>query len=85
MTRGIQLKELSPADLGPLGLPVDLLGNGNGKGFDVELLDAALSELAAMETVISDGPPEPEAVIQEVRACLEETLVLLTEALPAER
>jgi len=82
MTRGIQLKELSPADLGQLGLPVDLLDNA--KGVDVELLDAVLSELAAMETVISDGPPEPEAVIQEVRACLEETLVLLAEALPAE-
>ena len=40
--------------------------------------------LAAAEPSIGDALPDPRSIAREVRACLEETLVLLTEALPAE-
>jgi hypothetical protein len=81
MTRGIQLKQLSEMDLGHLGLPVDLLG-GSDRAFDVNALDAALSALADLEPVSQEGLPDPMAIAREVRVCLEETLELLTEALP---
>jgi hypothetical protein len=81
MTRGIQLKQLSEMDLGHLGLPVDLLG-GSDRPFDVNALDAALSALAELEPMGQDRVPDPVAIAREVRICLEETLELLTEALP---
>lgn len=67
MTRGIQLKQLSAVDLGHLGIPAALLAGAD-------------DDLAADDGA---GVPSPLAITREVRVCLEETLALLIEALPA--
>ena len=72
MTRGIQLKSLSATDLGYLGLPADTLAD-------------ALEMLEEVVPIASDSTPDLRAVTHEVRVCLEETLALLTEALPLGR
>jgi hypothetical protein len=72
MTRGIQLKELSATDLGHLGLPPATLQGA------IEMIE---SEMFAYE----DLSVETQAVARDVRSTLEEVLILLTEALPAER
>ncbi|TVQ89825.1 MAG: hypothetical protein EA400_06745 [Chromatiaceae bacterium] len=80
MTRGIQLKQLSAADLGYLGLPLDLL--------EADLradLRADDSDLSMADPDAPVGVPEPRNIAREVRVCLEQTLALLTAALPAER
>jgi hypothetical protein len=84
MTRGIQLKQLSETDLGHLGLPVDMLVAADS-AFDVDGLDAALDTLADLEPELEDGVLDPLAITREVRLCLEETLSLLTEALPPDQ
>lgn len=76
MTRGIQLKQLSAADLGHLGLPLDLL--------EAELA-AGEVERASFDPETPAQIPEPRLIAREVRLCLEQTLMLLTAALPAER
>lgn len=83
MTRGIQLKQLSATDLGHLNLPADLLGPRQAN-FDADGLKNALSMLSEELGDGGDGVPSPLSVAREVRICLEETLAILTEALPAD-
>lgn len=78
MTRGIQLKQLSAADLGHLGIPPDLLGDPGGYLDDEAFADDPL-RLGA-----DDGGFDLLALTHEVRVGLEETLALLTAALPAD-
>ena len=70
MTRGIHLKHLTATDLGLLGLPEDLLPGGVPK---------ARNE--AEDWLASDADPVLSRLTQEVRLTLEETLVLLDQAL----
>jgi len=84
MTRGIQLKQLSATDLGHLNLPVDLLGPRQAD-FDADGLKNALSMLSGTLGDGDDGVPGPRSVAREVRICLEETLAILTDALPTDK
>jgi len=76
MTRGIQLKTLTNADLGNLGLPSALL-----------MMDEAIPQSLLDETDgrLSTLPDDPESVtlIRAVRGELEQTLSLLDHALAA--
>jgi hypothetical protein len=67
MTRGIHLKHLTATDLSLLGLPEDLL--------EAEAASADPHQLA------TEGDPILARIAQEVRATLEDTLVLLDQAL----
>jgi hypothetical protein len=76
MTRGIQLKTLTNADLDNLGLPSALL-----------MMDEAIPQSLLDETDgrLSTLPDDPESVtlIRAVRGELEQTLSLLDHALAA--
>lgn len=86
MTRGIQLKQLSAADLGHLGIPPDLLGDpdawfGEPAG---DLYPGDEPDDGLPFTMSGDEDPDLRALAHDLRAGLEETLALLTAALPAE-
>jgi hypothetical protein len=74
MTRGIHLKHLTATDLGLLGLPEELLGEG---GEDAAAPTGAVQELAG------EADPVLSRLTQEVRRTLEEALALLDQALAA--
>jgi hypothetical protein len=95
MTRGIHLKQLTATDLGLLGLPEALLGEGQTEDPipietgaerpaapvvepDLECLPGLAGGLADLE---SGTDPFLSLLTQEVRLTLEETLVLLDQAL----
>lgn len=67
MTRGIHLKHLTATDLSLLGLPQELL--------EADGVSADPDQLA------TEGDPTLVRITQEVRAALEDTLVLLDQAL----
>lgn len=72
MTRGIHLKQLTPTDLGHLGLPLELLE---------ETLERARPADDRAPAAIGDDA-RAAAAVREVRAAAEDALRLLTEALP---
>jgi hypothetical protein len=76
MTRGIHLKHLTATDLGLLGLPEDLLGEGAPKA--TRQIESPAEP--APETA-SESDPVLSHLTQEVRVTLEETLILLDQAL----
>jgi hypothetical protein len=100
MTRGIHLKQLTATDLGLLGLPEALLGEGQTEDpipieTGAERPAAPAAELAleldlgSVPDLAGDLPTELASaadpflslLTQEVRLTLEETLVLLDQAL----
>ena len=72
MTRGIHLKHLTAADMGLLGLPEDLLTDG---GPQSAVRAEPVPELAG------EVDPVLSRLTREVRVTLEETLLLLDQAL----
>jgi hypothetical protein len=72
MTRGIHLKHLTATDLGLLGLPEDVLTEGIHHD---EVQAESAPELA------SEVDPVLSRLTREVRVTLEETLMLLDQAL----
>ena len=72
MTRGIHLKHLTAADMGLLGLPEDVLTDGVPQG---AVRAEPVPELA------SEVDPVLSRLTREVRVTLEETLLLLDQAL----
>ena len=76
MTRGIHLKHLTAADLGLLGLPEELLGEGHEPLEAVSLADAdGEAECPTGQDALLLG------ITRDVRVTLEEALTLLDQAL----
>jgi hypothetical protein len=72
MTRGIHLKHLTATDLGLLGLPEDVLTEG---------IPQSEGQAEPAPELASEVDPVLSRLTREVRATLEETLMLLDQAL----
>ncbi len=72
MTRGIHLKHLTAADMGLLGLPEDVLTDG---------VPQSAVRAGPVPELAGEVDPVLSRLTREVRVTLEETLLLLDQAL----